>query len=415
MKKLTPTQKNIYEPLTRPFTMIRALPLKNKYYKQMKKTVLLLLLIPIICWSQTEKKITKRGISPSSGVLYNIVNQNEQNDATWLQWPHQYQYGAIYCKRLDNIWVEVTGALSSNEKVNIIAYDENEKSKISNLLKVANVSMANVSFKIMQTDDFWIGDSGPIFARDKNGLLLAQDYGFNGWGKRQKFINCDQIPSKIANDQNIALLDLNASLTFEGTAIQSNGNGTIIATKSSILNNNRNLGKTQLQIEQTFKKNLGVSNFIWLKGTSNADNTDFHIDSFLRIANDSLIVTMEDEDLREWKVPDSDIDIINNANTEIGRPFTYIKLPLSSKPVITAYGKNLGYRGSYLNYHVTNTLVFVPNFVDSNDVVANEIIQKIYPDKKVVGIDIRNLYTNGASLSNILKNQPKKVLEELSK
>ncbi len=61
----------------------------------------------------------------------------------------------------------------------------------------------------------------------------------------------------------------------------------------------------------------------------------------------------------------------------------------------TAYGKQLDEKGSYVNYYVANTVVLVPNYGDPNDAVANTIIQKQYPGRKVVGIDVRNLYENG--------------------
>jgi len=379
----------------------------------MKKIFLLsiLVLTTTVAWSQKDKPI-KRGTSSAAGVIYTITNENEPHDATWLQWPHQYQYGAIYSKRLDATWVEMTAALANSERVNIIVYDETEKVRVINMLKTANVVMTNVTLKIMPTDDFWIRDNGPFFVRNKNGDLTLEDWSFNGWGKKAKFTNCDQIPAKIAADQTLPLIDLNAVLTIENSSIQMDGFGTMMATKSSILNNNRNTGKNQSQVEQILKKNIGATHFIWLKGTSSVDNTDFHIDSFARFANDSTIVTMENEDLMEWKVPDTDIEVINNASNEIGKPYTFLKLPLTKKSIITAYGKNMGYKGSYVNYYVANTVVLVPNFNDDNDIVANDLIQTLYPNRKVIGIDIRNLFATGASIHNVCREQPKKNLLE---
>ncbi len=383
--------------------------MKNKII--MKKILLLLILATTVVWSQNDKSI-KRGKSSAAGVIYTITNEDEPHDATWLQWPHQYQYGAIYSKRLDATWVEMTAALANSERVNIIVYDETEKVRIADMLKTSNVAMTNVSLKIMTTDDCWIRDNGPFYVRNKNGDLTLEDWGFNAWGKKAKFTNCDQIPAKIATDQALPLIDLSAVLTIENSSIQMDGFGTMMATKSSILNNNRNNGKNQSQVEQILKKNIGATHFIWLKGSSNVDNTDFHIDSFARFANDSTIVTMDDEDLMEWKVTETDIEVINNATNEIGKPYTFLKLPLTKKSIITAYGKNLGYKGSYLSYYVANTVVLVPNFNDDNDTVANDLIQKLYPNRKVIGIDIRNLFATGASIHNVCKEQPKKNLIE---
>jgi|GEM_PF-1739300 len=63
------------------------------------------------------------------------------------------------------------------------------------------------------------------------------------------------------------------------------GNGTLLATKSAILNNNRNPNMTQAQAEVIFTKYLGVTKFIWLKGKAGLEITDMHIDGFARFGN----------------------------------------------------------------------------------------------------------------------------------
>ncbi len=359
--------------------------------------------------SKTTKSI-KRKVIKSPDVLFTLTTDTELHDATWLQWPHSFQYGAIFAKRLDIIWVDIVTALLGSEKVNIIVYDEVEKSKVMAYLKNAGLSLTNITFKIFQTDDCWIRDNGPIYTRDKNGALNIGDWGFNGWGKKSKYSLDDQIPSKIGNDIGLLISDYNTTLTLEAGAIQMDPNGTVLTTKSSILNNNRNLNKSQQEVEKILKKHIGAGKFIWLKGATGVDNTDFHIDNFARFINDTTIVSMSNEDLTEWQVPEADIETLNNATNDIGIAYNFIKLPLTKKNVTTAFGKNIGYKASYVSYYVANTVVLVPNYSDENDAIANEIIQKIYPDKKIIGIDIRNLYALGASLRNVIREQPKKTL-----
>lgn len=52
----------------------------------------------------------------------------------------------------------------------------------------------------------------------------------------------------------------------EGGSVEIDGNGVLMACKSSILNSNRNPGMSQQQAEEIFTKNLGVTKFIWLEG-----------------------------------------------------------------------------------------------------------------------------------------------------
>ena len=51
-------------------------------------------------------------------------------------------------------------------------------------------------------------------------------------------------------------------------------------------------------------------------------------------------------------------------------------------------------------------MVLVPNYNDPNDDVANEIIQGLYPDRAVVGIDSRNMFLNGGMVHCITQQQP---------
>lgn len=342
----------------------------------------------------------------STEILYTMPEESLPHEGTWLQWGHQYQYGVTYRNRLDATWVSMTKELVSSEKVHIIAYDNTEKARIISLLNAASVPMTNIDFKIYPTDDVWVRDNGPIYVRDKNGQLVIEDWGFNGWGNKTQFTNCNAIPSKIATDQAITKIDLNTTMTNEGGAVEIDGNGTLLATKSAILNNNRNSGMTQARAEEIFTKYLGVTNFIWLDGVAGLEITDQHIDGFARFGNQTTIVTMAQSDLLNYDVKQSDIDKLYASKSKGGTAYTFLKLPLTQNNVVTTYGTNLGYKGSYVNYYIANTKVLVPNYNDPNDTIANAKIQTLYPTRTVVGIDVRNLYANGGMIHCVTQQQP---------
>jgi agmatine deiminase len=339
-------------------------------------------------------------------VLYTMPEESEPHEGTWLQWPHQYQYGVTFRNRLDATWVEMTKVLTQGEIAHIVVYDEAEKSRVIALLDNAKIPLTKVDFKIYPTDDFWARDNGPIYAKDKNGFLIIEDWGFNGWGSKAKYEHCNTIPAKIATDQNRTIVDLNAIMTNEGGSFEIDGAGTFMACKSSILNKNRNPNMTQAQAEGIFTKYLGVTHFIWLEGKAGLEITDMHIDGFARFANANTIVTMSENDLLDWQVPQADINTLFAAKNKNTMPYTFVKIPLTQNDVVTAYGKNLGYKGSYINYYIANTHVLVPNYNDPNDAVANALIQNLYPNRKVVGIDFRNVYANGGMIHCVTQQQP---------
>jgi agmatine deiminase len=374
---------------------------------KMERLFITLLLFPIFTSCQQEELITKPDESLKTDIMYTMPEESAPHEGTWLQWPHQYQYGIDYRDDLDATWVAMTKSLSGSEKVHIVAYDTTEKNRITALLNTAGVSLSAIEFKIYKTDDVWVRDNGPIYVKDKNNQLVIQDWGFNGWGKKAAFGNCNTVPAQIAADQKTTVVDLNSVMINEGGAVEIDGNGTLLATKSAILNSNRNPGMTQVQAEANFKKYLGVTNFIWLDGKAGREITDMHIDGFARFGNGNTIVTMNEDDLLYWEVPQKDINTLYNSKDKNGKAYTFLKLPLSKNNVVTTYGKKLGYKGSYVNYYIANTVVLVPNYNDPNDTVANQLIQSLYPDRKVIGIDVRNLYANGGMIHCVTQQQPK--------
>ncbi len=341
-------------------------------------------------------------------ILYTMPAESSLHEGTWLQWPHQYQYGLPYCIKLNNTWIDITKALSANEKVHIIVYNESEKVKVLKMLEYENINTKNIDFSIYPTDDFWVRDNGPIFVKDKNYKLVIQDWGFNAWGKNAKYGFCNQIPSKIAKDKNIEIVDLNNQLILEGGAVEIDGDGTLMATKSAILNANRNPKINQIQLEELLTKYFGVTNFVWLTGVKKLEITDMHIDGFARFVNSQTIITMSKNDLEYWDVPKDDINILFTARNKNNKSYRRVFLPLTKETVTTDYGRKLAYKASYLNFYVANKVVLVPNYNDQNDEIANAIIQKQYPDRKVIGIDSRNLYANGGMIHCITQQQPAK-------
>jgi agmatine deiminase len=339
-------------------------------------------------------------------VLYTMPEESEMHEGTWLQWPHHFQYGVTYRNRLDATWIAMTKELVTSEKVHIIAYNQTEKDRILTLLNTTVPDLTNIDFKIYETDDVWARDNGPIYVKDKSGNLVIEDWGFNGWGNKADFAKCNIIPAKIATDQSRTLVDINAIMTNEGGAVEIDGNGTLMATKSSILNSNRNPNMTQAQAQEIFAKYLGCTNFIWLDGVAGKEITDQHIDGFARFANSSTIVTMSESDLLYWEVKQTDIDKLYAGKNKSGNAYTFVKIPLTQNDVTTEYGKNLGYKGSYINYYIANNKVLVPNYNDPNDAVANQLIQALYPTRTVVGIDVRNLYENGGMIHCVTQQQP---------
>ena len=327
------------------------------------------------------------------------------HEGTWLQWPHQYTYGIVYRNSLDQTWVDMAKAIAGSEKVHIITYDNTEQNRIINLLESDSVSLVNIDFFIHPTDDVWVRDNGPFFVYDSLNSLEILDWGFNGWGNDAPYLLDDMIPRAISLDIGMVRLDLSA-MVLEGGAIEHDGHGTMLATKSSVTHSSRNPGLTQAQIENYLTTYIGIRKFIWLDGLYDSEMTDMHIDGFAKFADDSTIVTMNNADLDYWEVPRADITKLYNAANVNNAGYNFVYVPLTRNDVTTLTGNNLGYKGSYINFYIANTVILVPNYSDPNDTVANNIIQSLYPGKSVIGIDVRNLYGYGGMVHCVTQQQP---------
>lgn len=110
----------------------------------------------------------------------------------------------------------MTKALSEGEIVRIIVYDQEHLDHVKQLLEGVN----NVEFFIWKTDDVWVRDNGPIFAKDtKTGELVIQHWGFNAWGGKAQYENCAKIPSLIAETLNFTLVDVTSQMVNEGGSV----------------------------------------------------------------------------------------------------------------------------------------------------------------------------------------------------
>lgn len=329
------------------------------------------------------------------------------HEGTWLQWPHHYTYGKTYRNRLDKTWIDMTKALVQSENVHIIAYNTQEKQRIQTMLSNAGVPLGNVSFVIRRTDDVWVRDNGPVFVFDQHYQLNITDWGFNGWGYDTPYRKDDTVPVAVQQSLDLPRINLN-NVVLEGGAVELDGKGTLMATRSSVLQNLRNPGMSESEMETILHNWLGAEHFIWLDGAPGGteDITDTHIDGFARFGDERTIVTMNTADLRYWGIANRDINTLYAAKNVDNVPYEYLQLPLTARNVKTAYGKNLGYKGSYVNYYVGNTVVLVPAYNDPNDRVAQEKLQALYPTRTIVGIDVRNLYANGGMVHCVTQQQP---------
>ncbi|MFB6839099.1 agmatine deiminase family protein [Streptomyces sp. NPDC056361] len=261
-------------------------------------------------------------------------------------------------------------------------------------------------------DDLWIRDFGPTFLTGP-GVIAGLDTNFNGWGKTgttyyQPFANDAAAAATLLTQYGINRVQ--ASFVGEGGSLETDGEGTLLATASSLVNPNRNPGKSQAQVEQDLKSSLGVDKVIWVPGLAGQDITDCHIDCLARFTAPGKVILDKPgpgaDPTSVWsQVYDETKRILQTATDAKGRPLAITELPNPDRAKITGSGR--AFLSSYTNYYTPNGAVIVPQFGDAAaDAAARTILQGAYPGREVVQVTIDNIASGGGGIHCATQSQP---------
>jgi len=347
----------------------------------------------------------------------------EPHEAVWLQWPHvTMRNTASYARRLQSTWLEMAAILSDHVVLKIAATNDDAAAEIERDCARFGANMSRLELHTIPLDDVWARDIGPIFVKDGDGRLIATSWNFNGWGQDAGNADRDRlVPATIA--QRCGLEMRVGGIVTEGGAIEVNGSGTLMATRSSIINPNRNPGRSQMDIEAALAELLGASNFIWLSGApsdtclSLGDATDFHIDLVARFAGRNVVLANCTEDESDGRKPfmDRHIQELKRATDETGTPLQVIPLPaprvlsvstIKFSGTESSIGPGAATDASYSNYLVTNGLVLMPAYGRPEDARARAILAEHFPGRDVVVVSAINMTEQGGAVHCVTQQQP---------
>jgi agmatine deiminase len=314
----------------------------------------------------------------------------EKHEATWLSWPvNKETWPGEKISATEIVFAKMIYYLSHSEKVRInLLTDQKEQDRIMSLLTRENVLMDEVTFYPNKSNDAWCRDHGPIFVRDRQGKKVITNWEYNAWGgKYLPFDDDNRLPASIAGMLSYPIVS--PGIILEGGSLDVNGKGTLLTTRSCLLNKNRNPHLTRKQIEEYLHRYLGATNILWLGEGVVGDDTDGHVDDISRFINRSTIVTMieTNKDDDNYLPLKENADYLKKMTDQDGQLFEIIELPMPS-PLIT---DGLRLPASYSNFYISNKYVLVPVFNDKNDDKVLSILQSLFKDREVIGIDCRDL------------------------
>lgn len=257
-----------------------------------------------------------------------------------------------------------------------------------------------------EADDLWMRDTGPTFVQSAQAPgLRGIDFNFNGWGGKQAHDLDAKVAAAVCAAASVPRE--RTELVIEGGALEVDGAGTAIITRSCVLNDNRNPGWTQEQVEAELAKLLGLRKIIWLPGIAGRDITDGHTDFYARFAGPGVVVAGRDDDPEsfDYEVTRTHLEILNEATDADGKPLRIEVLP-APVDIREEYAGD-DFAAGYINFYVCNGAVIAPQFGDAKaDGRARELLTELFPGREVVQLDIDPIAAGGGGIHCTTQQQP---------
>lgn len=238
--------------------------------------------------------------------------------------------------------------------------------------------------------DIWLRDTGPIFARAANGPIALR-FKTNGWGGKFDLPADHTVGDDIARLAGAPVRGFD--FVLEGGAVEQDGQGTVLATRQTLLNANRN-GWTEAQAEAALSEALGARKIIWLERGLLNDHTDGHVDTLARFVAPGRVVCQmaAGEDDPNAEILDDIARTLEAATDASGRRLETIRVP-GPGLLIDAHGEIAP--ASHVNFVIANGVVVVPTYGTPSAPRAVAALQAVFPDRKVMGVDSRALLGSG--------------------
>ncbi|MFJ3663778.1 agmatine/peptidylarginine deiminase [Streptomyces sp. NPDC090119] len=325
----------------------------------------------------------------------------ESHARTFMSWP-----------ALDPVWGEdlpyvrediarVARAVAEYEYVVMMARSDQMKA-------AQRACGSQVEVVPLEVDDLWARDIVPVFVADA-GRVTGVDFNFNGWGDKQEHANDARVAATLLDRYGIARVK--APLVAEGGSFETDGEGTLLLTESSVVNDNRNPGKSRDRIEAELERTLGVSKVIWLRGVRGQDITDAHVDSLARFTAPGVVLVDQaypGSPADSWsRAADQVRSVLRDATDARGRHLEIVDLPQPDLERITGQGDD--FVSTYANFYVANDSVFMPKFGDRRaDDRARGILQEHFPTRDIVPVVIDTIASGGGGIHCSTHDQPGK-------
>lgn len=346
---------------------------------------------------------------------YKVPAEWEKHSAVWLAWPYdKISFGSLNEKdnrmddarleRVEEKFLEVINVLHKNENINLLVLDARMESRVKKMFVSKDIDISKIDFYQVDYADVWLRDYGPIF-------VFNEETRERAWLKWKYDAYGSKFPDLLKdNDVFLSLKDeiegkmFKIDFVLEGGSVELDGDGICLTTEECLIEKSRNNEKNKEKVEDILKNNFGVEKIIWLKKGLTNDHTDGHVDDVARFVNKNTILCAYEENKNDpnFKILDENLKILEETTDRNGEKFNILKMPMPHMN----YNDGNKAPVSYVNFYIANEVVLVPTFNDPNDEKAIEIIRSCFSNRKIVGIDCRDIIYGGGAIHCITQQEP---------
>lgn len=413
---------------------------------------------------------------PQDPATFYMPGEFEPHEAVWFGTWNMGEWATDY-KR---VMSEVMKAIDVHVQIKMASPSDSIMQIAQKQLDSLGVDTSKIQFFVMPGEGHWIRDHGAAFVVIHQGELGAVDFEWNGYGsldwsvlRDSTILDSLEIFREKTRTSDRAKVDslmavatdakwIKGNLTIEGGSIEVNGKGVLIQCEAVTLQ--RNPGWTKEELEEEFKRTLGVKKVIWLpQGLAEDEHIGYfqlgkyagvgtggHTDEFVRFADAQTILLAWVDESEVDKHPFNKInfermlrnyEILKKEKDQDGKPFKIIKIPLpyhQERMIVVSdtlnddihyqlksfsyedqkqlsIGDTLTYvaAASYINFLVTNGVVVTSSYAKDEASIKREkeveaLFKQAFPDRKIVFVDAMPLNWHGGGIHCSTQQEPKR-------
>ncbi len=343
----------------------------------------------------------------------------ERHAGCWMLWPERPDIWRAGAKPAQAAFAAVAAAILTGEPVTVgvsAAQFQNASERLPRGVRVVEIS----------ANDAWVRDTGPTVLIDAKGRRRGVDWMFNAWGGLDGGAYFPWDLDEVVAQKILQVEGLDryrAPLVLEGGSIHVDGQGTCLVTEECLLNPNRNPQLTRAQIEALLGQYLGVRAVIWLGRGVYLDETDGHIDELACFTSPGHVALTwtDDKTDPQFAISTDALRRLRAARDARGRALTIHKIHQPGPLYMTAaeaaqIDVRAGSRprlagdrlpASYLNFYVANKTVVMPLFDKRRDGAAMRTLRRLFPTRRVVGVETREILLGGGNIHCITQQIPR--------